>query len=77
MNDKISTFFYFGLQISELTKPDPAYIEEMKKEQKEDNNTQTLPQNVFQPYGEIDGNFEDEEDELKKAIEASLNISEP
>ncbi len=35
--DKISSFFYFGLCVKDLVAPDPAFIEEQKKNKKSEN----------------------------------------
>lgn len=32
VNDKISTFFYFGLYVKDLVQPDQSFIEQQKKE---------------------------------------------
>lgn len=75
VNDKISSFFYFGLYMKELMQPDQEYIQEQKaahkaKKQKDE---EIVPFNMAEiDYG--DENLQDNEEELAKAVEESLKI---
>lgn len=78
VQDKVSSFFYFGLYIKDLVRPDEEFLAEQKKEkeEKKEEEAEELPPPFEIGKFMVEVNEEEEEEELKRAIEESLKLNE-